>query len=480
MNLAAVTTTDKIYVGFAARVNKILFWMASDGKNAGNVSIAVDGIKYHNASGAATTVGDFTDTMETNDATFSQKGYLSWNDPGWQNEKMTIIGGDDIPMYWYEIVVDAALDDPTSVYYIRGIPIPKDPDPSRGCFAFKRRAWQIGPRNKENMVRYSAADLPNVWNGRDSGYIAFGERPILAAGAFYNETVLYADNEIWMLQGNSPANFGRLRLSGKVGISSPESLVQIESGVIVSDVVKVVLCWFFFDGIWMFDGVRIWKISAPDIDSFFDPDHEDFINPDKLGETTGEYDYATQTVRWNVYSGSGAATTPTKQIVMHFPSLEYGIFDYATDLDAMLSVINGKYYLVGGGHADGLFYQLDSGVTDLVTGTATAVDAYVITADQFLEYSDGLRQKLTSVWSEAQADGGQIELDEYPDGSKTPQNIAKASMTVKGKIFGAIQRTLKFFPGQKTTKFRIRNRSKNARMKLLGYSTTVDKGRTNE
>ena len=71
-------------------------------------------------------------------------------------------------------------------------------------------------------------------------------------------------------------------------------------------------------------------------------------------------------------------------------------------------------------------------------------------------------------------------MDEYPDGSKTPQNVAKSNMTVQGKIFGALQRTLKLFAGQKTTKFRIRNRSKNARMKLLGSSTTVDQDRANE
>jgi hypothetical protein len=265
-----------------------------------------------------------------------------------------------------------------------------------------------------------------------------------------------------------------------VGTVSAQSVVSIESGVVVSDTVKVCLAWFFTDGIWMFDGVRIWKVSAPDIDSFFDPDHEDYINPSKLSETYGEYDFETQTVRWCVYSGSGTATTPTKVLVMHFPSLTYGIFDYATDIDAMLSVINSKYYLVGGGHSDGRFYQLDSGITDLLNGTATAVDAYVITRDEFLGYSDGLRQRLMSVWTEAQTTGGQIELDEYPDGSKTPQNIAKQSMTVTGKIFGALQKVLKFYPGQKTTKFRLRNRSKNARMKLLGYSTTVDKGRAEE
>jgi hypothetical protein len=270
-----------------------------------------------------------------------------------------------------------------------------------------------------------------------------------------------------------------MRLSAKVGTNAPESVVNIESGVLVGETIKVVVAWQFFDGFWMFDGVRIWKISSPDIDSFFDPDHADYIPHAYLAQTTGEYDYASQTVRWAVYSGSGA-TTPTKVIVMHFPSLHFGIFDYATDIDAMLSVINTKYYLVGGGHSDGRFYQLDTGVTDLLNGTATAVDAYIIGRDEFLSYSSGLRQRLMTVWHEAQTAGGQIEVDEYPDGSRTPQNIAKQSMSVEGKIFGVLQRALKMFSGQKTTKFRIRNRSKNARMKLLGMSTGVDEGTDNE
>jgi hypothetical protein len=388
-------------------------------------------------------------------------------------------------MFWYEVIVDDELVDPTYVYYVQGVPVTESIDPARGVFAYKRRCWQIAPRNHENKVRYSAQDLPNTFNGSDSGYIAFGERPLARAAPFYNETLLFADTELWMLQGNSPTNFGRIRLSAKIGSNAPESVTNIESGVIVADSLKVVVAWQFFDGFWMFDGVRVWKISAPDIDSFFDPDHEDYINPAKLSETVGEYDYRTQTVRWGVYSGYEAdgttpVTKPTKMIVMHFPSLEYGIFDYATDIDAMLSVINNRYYLVGGGHDDGRFYQLDSGVTDLLAGTATAVDAFVITADQFIEYTDGLRQRLNTIWSEAQTEGGQIELDEYPDGSKTPVNVAKQSMTVRGKIFGALRKTLKFIPGQKTAKFRIRNRSKNARMKLLGYSTIVDKGRANE
>jgi hypothetical protein len=73
-----------------------------------------------------------------------------------------------------------------------------------------------------------------------------------------------------------------------------------------------------------------------------------------------------------------------------------------------------------------------------------------------------------------------VEIDEYADGSKTPQNILKKDMTWYGKLFGIIQKPLRKWGGQKTSKFRIRNRSKNARMNLLGFSTTIDKGRADE
>jgi hypothetical protein len=245
MDLTDVTTTDKIYVGFPTRVNKIIFRPAAEGKNTNNVSVTA--VKYHNAAGVATTVGTVIDTTETSDKMFSQKGYMSWADPGWQNEKMTIIGGDLTPMYWYEITVDAALVDPTYIFHIQGVSIPRDPDPCYGVFAYKRRAWQVAPRNRENQVRFSAQDLPNVWEGPDAGYVEFGERPLFAAGPFYNETVLYADTEMWMLQGNSPTNFGRLRLSGKVGISAPQSLVPVEVGVMSGDNIKTVLAWQFFE-----------------------------------------------------------------------------------------------------------------------------------------------------------------------------------------------------------------------------------------
>jgi hypothetical protein len=144
-------------------------------------------------------------------------------------------------------------------------------------------------------------------------------------------------------------------------------------------------------------------------------------------------------------------------------------------------VFNNKWYTVAGGNASGKLYRLNHGVTDVdSSGTVTAVDAHIITRDMFASYSDGLKQRLLSIWAESQEDGGLIEVSEYPDGSDTPQEVAKHKMTWLGKVFGMFQKTLKIWPGQTTTKFKIRNRSKNARMNLLGFSTTIDRGRADE
>jgi hypothetical protein len=477
-DLSGATTSYALYVGFGERVTAIDLYIPSESPNA--AASVIDAIYYYDTTGMPASVGAFTDTTKVDTESFAQKGRISWADPGRANEKMTTIGGDTTPMYWYRIEWSGTLSDPMGVYYIAGVPTPDNPVSCYGCFAYKRRAWQLAPIGDENSVRFSASNLPNVWNGMDSGSVYFGERPLRAAAPFYNETVIYADTEMWMLQGNAPMNFGRLRLSATVGISAVQSLVSVESGVNVNDSIKVLLTWQFNDGFWLFDGVRIWKISAPDIDSFFDPDHDDYINPTYLDQTSGAYDFTNQLVMWSVYSGS-TATTPTKVIVLHVPSMWYGIFDYGTDIGTILSVINNKMYMVAGGFDNGKFYLLDTGKTDVDTsGTVTAVDAFVTTADMKVGWGEGIRQRLFSLWAESDSDGGLIEVDEYPDGLETPVPVGEQSMTWLGKIFGAFQKNLKVYPGQKTSKFRIRNRSKNARMKLIGHSTTVDRGRSNE
>ena len=291
------TANGEWYLAFAEPVSTIMIYVVV-GK--GNDNAAVTTVQYSKndgswSTGMTTALGTLEDTAIVGGDAVKQSGYLRWTPQA--DEKPTIVGGELQPKFWYKITFSGNLDAETEVYYIEGVPALEDPDYSVGVFAFKRRAVQIAPKGIGNALRYSAANLPNVFNGSDSGYIFFGERPLKAATHFFNEGLVFADTEMWFIQGSMPANFGNLRLSAQVGIDAPLSLIGVEIGVMVGTgaaaVQRKIICWVF-RGLWMFDGVRWWKISSPDIDNFFDPDHDDYINTTYANRTFGAFDFETE------------------------------------------------------------------------------------------------------------------------------------------------------------------------------------------
>lgn len=477
LDAGGLTTSGYVYVGFNRQVNSIEFWPDPDNAQANNSSVS--NVWYWSNTGAWTAVTGLVDTTEAGNASWTQKGTISWDPVDQDVEKTRLISGDINPWYWYRIRWDANFSVEARIYRITGTPSPRRIDPCYGVVTHKRRAWQIAPIRRRNMVRFSADGLPNTFNGGDSGYVQFGERPLLAGLAFFNELILWADREMWMLQGDSPANFGRMKLSSRVGIDAPHSAVAIESGVIdTRNIRRITLAWFF-QGIWFFDGIRWWVISSPDIDSFFEPTHEDYINPDYRDRTYGDYDLETECTYWVVYSGTNQ-TTPNKVIVLHIPTLSYGIFQYNTPISSILSAFNRRFYLVGGGYSSGKHYLLNDSDADVdATGTAVAIDAYMITKDMWAQYDHGLKQRIFSLVVESQ-DAGMVELDEYPDGSKTPQAAGKLKQTALGKTLVDVQWPLKEYSGQLTTKFRIRHRSLDDPFIPYGYSTTWDEDRSDK
>ncbi len=477
LDAGGLPNAGKVYVGFNRQVNAIDFWPDVD--NAQTNSVTVTAVQYWNRDGSWTAVSGLVDTTEAGGKSWTQKGTIGWTQVNQDLEKTTIVAGDINPWYWYRIDWSGALSAEARIYRITGIPSPQRIDYSYGVTAHKRRAWQIAPLRRANMLRFSADGLPNTWNGNDAGYIQFGERPMRAALPFFNELIIWADREMWMLQGDNPAQFGRMKLSSRVGIDAPHSAIAIESGVIdTRNIRRITLAWFF-QGIWFFDGIRWWVISSPDIDSFFDPEHPDYINPDFRDRTYGDYDLETECGYWVVYSGANQ-TTPNKVIVLHIPTLTYGIYKYETEISSVLSAFNKRFYFLGGSYDSGKHYLLNDGDQDVdSTGTAVAIDAFMITKDMWAQYDHGLKQRVFSLIVESQ-DQGMIELDEYPDGSKTPQAAGKMKQTALGKTLADVQWTLKEYPGQLTAKFRIRNRSLDDPFIPYGYSTTWDEDRSEE
>jgi hypothetical protein len=466
--LDALTTANGLwYLAFAEPVSTIQIYMVV-GK--GNDNAALTTVKYAKndgtwSSGFTVAGGTLEDTCIVGGDAIKQSGYLRWTPPS--DEKPTIVGGELIPKFWYQISFSQNLDAEVEVFYLEGVPALEDPDFSAGVFAFKRRAVQIAPKGIKNALRYSAANLPNVFNGNDSGYMFFGERPLKAATHFFNEGLVFADTEMWFIQGSVPANFGTLRLSAQVGIDAPLSLIGVEIGVMVGTgaaaIQRKIICWVF-RGLWMFDGIRWWKISSPDIDNFFDPDHADYINTTYANRTFGAFDFETELCYWIFYSGSGQ-TTPNKVVVFHPITLWYGIYEYDQDISCILSVANGlRSYLCAGGHSSSKLYQMNNTNTDVdATGTAVAIEAFVITRDIWNAYDQALKERLLYLGMEAQ-DTGQVKVYGFPDGSKTEQEIGTMSMIERGKdISNKHIKVTKNWPGEHTVKLKFLNETSGIR-----------------
>lgn len=473
------TANGEWYLAFAEPVSTIQVYIVNE---KGNDNAAVATVKYKNNAGAwssgfTVAGGTLEDTTVVGGDALKQSGYLRWTPPS--DEKPTTVGGELIAKYWYQITFSANLDDEVEVYYIEGVAALEDPDYSAGVFAFKRRAVQVAPKNIKNALRYSGANLPNVWNGNDSGYIFFGERPLKAATHFFNEALVFADTEMWFMQGTVPANFGVLRLSAQVGIDAPLSLIGVELGVMVGTgaaaIQRKIICWVF-RGLWMFDGVRWWKISSPDIDPFFDPDADEYINTTYANRTFGAFDFETELCYWIMYSGSGQ-TTPNKVIVFHPITLWYGIYEYEEDIASILSVANGlRSYLCAGGHSSSKLYRMNHTNTDVTaTGTAVAIESYVITRDIWAAYDQALKDRLVYLAMESQEEGGQVKVYGYPDGSKTEQELGTMSMIEYGKdIANKHISVKKHWPGEHTTKLKFLNESSGIRWRPYGAKINWD------
>ena len=250
MDCGGLTTAGYVYVGFNRQVNSIEFWPDVDNAQTGNASVTA--VQYWSNVGAWTAVTGLQDSTESGNSSLTQKGSMSWNQVDQDVEKARIVGGDINPWYWYRIHWDATFSTEARIYRITGVPSPQRIDPCYGVAAWKRRAWQIAPNRRANQLRFSADGLPNTFNGVDSGYIQFGERPVRAALPFFNELIIWADREMWMLQGDSPSQFGRMKLSSRVGIDAPHSAIAIESGVIdTRNIRRITIAWFF-QALWFF------------------------------------------------------------------------------------------------------------------------------------------------------------------------------------------------------------------------------------
>jgi len=307
--------------------------------------------------------------------------------------------------YWYEITWDSAIAADT-VVSIQVMPYYSIDDFGNAGLAnciWKDRALYVFDRYS-SYIYVSQRHGHQVLNGSDYGILQAGDgrsNKIVAMRRFHNELMVWQRELgveggcVTLFEGYSPATFGKLLLSSRLGAMNNKSVVVIDGikvATATDETIKTLAFWISREGICMSDG-RTCTIISDDIKNYFDSSEDECIRAGYEDEHWLEYDAAYGVLRMGLVSG----TTATKPNVFPVMDLVTKTFTFDTPYQELSCVANveaasgGKAVIqVGGGIDDGQVYQLNYGSADVTEPIVSSVNmefsvqGAILQLDEFL------------------------------------------------------------------------------------------------
>jgi hypothetical protein len=369
VDLDGLAAGKKVYVGFTDPVEGIYVDPGGTPLTAGN---SIASLKYWDGS-AWTSVGTPTDGSNG----MANAGWITFPRKSTQPLQLNT---SVYHAYWYEITWSSAIDADT-VVSLQGMPyfdvnelglagyahcVWKD----RACFVFDRFGAYI---------YISAKNAPMVLNGSDFGILKAGDgraNRIVAMRRFYNELIVYQEELgveggcITLFEGYSPATFGKIVLSSKIGSMNAKSVAVVD-GVLTATATDETIKTLCFSlsryGVAVTDG-RTVSLISDDIQNYFDPTKPECIRYGYEREMWLEHDPACNVLRLGLVSGA-IATVPNVFPVFDLVTKTWSFDTPAQELACMVNVeaASGQNPVLqlGGGVDDGTVYQLNYGVNDV-------------------------------------------------------------------------------------------------------------------
>lgn len=357
------TSTGYIMSGFSERQTAMFINVVSNKVNTTSNTILT--VKYWNGS-AWTSVGSIEDGTSEGAISLAKGGLISWTPPDKNLEYTTEIGN-EIPLYYYRLEFSQTLSSDVQIYYVAGISAQKEIKAYSFPVYAGNSVWlfseQAGYKNKFIV---SAAGTVDVWNGDGSieGYI--GNESDVIAGAsmyvnfssnLYEVVIACKQSETWMLVPTGEGTLQQFMISSTIGCVAPGTMKTVNIGMGEElDLSKNVVVWQGADGLYMFDGKGITRISE-DIQDVFSS-----INRSKTDASSSFSDIANQTYHWCFASGS--STTLNEEYVYDkkrnkWYTIERGTAKY---LQCGFGVLDttGNFYTYGGLDA-GYLERLENG-----------------------------------------------------------------------------------------------------------------------
>jgi hypothetical protein len=304
--IGGYTSSDYIYVGCIERLSGLMINIIDANVNTADSVMSVS--RWDGTQWSALTVNDGT---INGTKTLGKSGWVTWPAIDRTSEFMrSDLGGGKSAgsLYYYRIGFSATLSATVNVYYVAGIPAPKE---IRGySFPMQHQNRTVLVSNVDGMkntILMSAQDTENVFNGLDSYEFAIGNEEAITAGAslflrfgssVQDMMLLGKQSEVYLLEGNgSDSDPFRLRkLSDAVGVRAPLTMATVPVGDLGGGVRRQIAIWESQRGIEVFDGASLMDpLLSHDIRDKFDPNHANYAGS---SSNAGFYDSVRDEYHW--------------------------------------------------------------------------------------------------------------------------------------------------------------------------------------
>ena len=375
VEIGGLTSSDKFYFN---SVDPIGGFYASVGEVPNSTAATTIVVKYWN--GTAFVALTANDSTIVDSKSFASDGWVTVNHP--TDEQPTMFQSSDQFTYWYEVSFNQTL---TADMVVSIETMPYFNLNSMGkCYAlssFKQRA-AYSFEKAPGYIMISSAYNPMVINGEDSALQDVGDgraNRVICIKKFYNELLVWQEEKgkdggcLTLIEGYSPATFGKRVLSTVLGTFSAKSAVVIEDVPNVDPNEKVVrravAVFLSRYGVFMTDGKNIVCIST-DIQDYFDSRESVCIRRGYESEHWIDYDSLYNVVRMGIVSGA-SATVPNVFLVYDVKTGKWSTDTLTQPFSchAEVEAASGQFTVlqVAGGTADGTIYRTNYGATDVST-----------------------------------------------------------------------------------------------------------------
>jgi len=290
-------------------------------------------------------------------------------------------------MYWYEIISSNTLTANMTIW-VQYQPCYYIDELGKGVCnsAWKGRAVYSFDRWPDYLYISKQGD-PQALNGNDYGIIQAGDgrsHKVAAMRRFHNELLVYQEEKgeiggcLTLIEGYSPTTYGKLILSSRLGAMNAKSVAVVD-GVLTStateETVKTLAFALSRYGVYATDG-RTCSFISDEIRNYFDSTKTECIRRGYENQMWLSYDSGCNVLRLGLVSG-GSATVPNIFPVFDLTDKTWS-FDVlgqalSCQVDTGAASGNVPVIQIAGGTADGLVYQVNTGVIDV----ATAISALV-------------------------------------------------------------------------------------------------------